>query len=322
MSRDGATGDDPADARLLVVDELSRRFADVNALNGVKFHVDHGEFVGLLGPNGAGKTTLIRSICGRVRAARGPIQFCGRPLSWERDRRHIGVIPQDMAIYPDLSAEENLSIFARLHGVPRKKISQTVEWALEWTGLEDRRRHLVGTFSGGMKRRVNIACGVLHQPKLVLLDEPTVGVDPQSREKIFDMLDEMRKSGTALLLTTHHIDEAEERCDRIVIMDHGRVIAEGPFRDLIHSTVGPSSYVALRLSSPVSEATLAVLEKRGVVAKENGVVIETMVRNLATGLPKLIEWVNDFPCEIVDVQVRSPSLQSVFIHLTGRELRE
>ena len=313
---------EPADETLLSVRGLRKTYGKTQALRGMTFDVQPGEFLGLLGPNGAGKTTLIRTIGGRVAPDAGEVRFLGRPMAWTRDRDAIGLVPQDLAVYGDLTAEENLRAFGRLHGVRGRLLNERVERALEWTGLADRRRSLVGGFSGGMKRRVNIACGVLHEPALVLLDEPTVGVDPQSREKIFDMVEELRGRGTTFLLTTHHLDEAEARCDRLVIVDHGAVIAEGDAAGLIRQTVGAETRVQLRLAeTPAPEAAAALLA-RGVSVNGDGRTVVAAMAEVVAELPRLMVALSESGCRVEDVHVRPPTLQSVFMHLTGRELRE
>jgi len=251
--------------QVLEVHDASRSFGSVQALSGVSLELRRGELLGLLGPNGAGKTTLVRAIAGRVRLDRGSVRIHASSPSRERDA--LGVVPQEIAVYPLLTARENLEAFGSLQGVSGAALRERVAWALEWTGLADRGREPVRRFSGGMKRRLNIACGVLHRPEVVLLDEPTVGVDPQSRERIYDMLEGLRRDGASLVLTTHHLDEAEARCERIVIMDHGKVVATGT-------------------------------------------------------VPQLVCQVEAAGGRIETIEIRRPSLHSVFLHLTGRELRE
>ena len=242
----GATGDPVA----LRVRDVVKRFGSTLALDRARLELRPGERLALLGPNGAGKTTLVRCLCGRAAPDAGEIEMFGRPLPRTGGREKLGFVPQEIALYPDLTTRENLEAFGRFHGLRGAEVRNAVEWALAWTGLADRADDLTKTFSGGMRRRVNIACGVLHRPRVLLLDEPTVGVDPQSRERIFVMLEELRDQGTSILLTTHQLDEAEERCDRIVIIDHGRVIAEGTLSELIESTVGLNRRVTLKLTEP------------------------------------------------------------------------
>jgi ABC-2 type transport system ATP-binding protein len=247
---------------VLEVAGATKSFGSVHALSGVSLELRRGELLGLLGPNGAGKTTLVRSLAGRVRLDRGTVH-----IHAARGRDALGVVPQEIAVYPLLTARENLEAFGSLQGVRGADLKERVAWALEWTGLGERGREPVRRFSGGMKRRLNIACGVLHRPEVVLLDEPTVGVDPQSRERIYTMLDGLRREGASLLLTTHHLEEAEARCERIVIMDHGKVVATGT-------------------------------------------------------VPEMVSQVEASGGRIEVIEIRRPSLHSVFLHLTGRELRE
>ena len=212
---------------VLTVINARKKFGSVVALDGASFELRQGELLALLGPNGAGKTTLIRAIAGRVRLDGGEIRLFDRIADGRRTPPELGIVPQEIALYPLLTARENLDVFGRLHGLSGADLAKQVDWALEQTGLADRAGEPVKQFSGGMRRRLNIACGVLHRPRIVLLDEPTVGVDPQSRDRIYDMLADLAQSGVSLLLTTHHLEEAEARCSRTVIIDHGKVIAAG-----------------------------------------------------------------------------------------------
>jgi ABC-2 type transport system ATP-binding protein len=229
----------------------------------------------------------------------------------------LGIVPQELAIYPLLTARENLEVFGRLQGLSRRDLGARVKWALAATALEDRADEPVKRFSGGMKRRLNIACGVMHRPRVVLLDEPTVGVDPQSRERIYDMLLALTREGVSLLLTTHHLEEAEARCSRTVIIDHGRVIAAGTLPELVDRTVGRHRVVTLRVSAPLTSVPPGTD-----VAADDPRLLRARVSNVAHDLPALLSAVGSQGAEIQDVDVRGPSLQSVFIHLTGRELRE
>ncbi|MEM6328688.1 MAG: ABC transporter ATP-binding protein [Planctomycetota bacterium] len=300
---------------VLSVRDVEKRFGAFAALEGVSLRVREGERLALLGPNGAGKTTLARCICGRVAPDGGDIELLGRRLPRTGRREELGFVPQELAIYPDLTARENLLAFGRFHGLRGRTLRERVGWALEWTGLEDRAAALTKTFSGGMKRRVNIACGVLHEPRVLLLDEPTVGVDPQSRERIFGMLDHLRDTGTAIVLTTHHLEEAEQRCDRIVIIDHGRVVAEGTLPELIDQTIGRERRVRVALEAPLSRVN-------GFALDADGRALEARIGDIATELPQLIEEVDASGGRIADIEVNAPTLHAVFLHLTGRELRE
>lgn len=297
---------------LLSVIEARKSYGNQVALRGVNFDVVPGELLALLGPNGAGKTTLIRAICGRHRLDSGTVEFLGEPIATNdrRQRAMLGFVPQELAVYPDLSAEQNLAVFARLHGVPAAQVGFTINDALSWTRLESRRHDRVGNFSGGMQRRLNIACGVLHDPTVLLLDEPTVGVDPQSRERIFEMLEELKSRGTAIVLTTHQLDEAQSRCDRIVIMDEGQTIAAGTLEELVSATVGSTQRLTVQFVETDSDNS----QQR---------VTETYdLGDVATELPKVLAQKQSTDCLLEELSLQRPTLQDVFLHLTGRELRE
>ncbi|HEY8234580.1 MAG TPA: ABC transporter ATP-binding protein [Vicinamibacteria bacterium] len=302
---------------LLAVRDARKSFGALVALEGVSIELREGELIGLVGPNGAGKTTLVRAIAGRVRLDAGAVELLNRPVEPGSPRPELGVVPQEIALYASLTARENLEAFGRLHGLAARALAARVDWALEWTGLAARDREPVRRFSGGMRRRLNIACGVLHEPRVLLLDEPTVGVDPQSRERIYEMLAALRRAGTSLLLTTHQLDEAESLCDRIVVIDHGRVIASGRLAELIAGTIGEGRRVLLSVDRPVAEPIDGLEPEDG-----SGTTLGAHVKDVASELPALLRHAAAAGLEVRDVAVRSPSLHAVFIHLTGRELRE
>ena len=212
---------------MLEIRKLRKSFGDLVAVDDVSFTLKKGELVGLLGPNGAGKTTTVSMITGLLRPDHGEVLIAGAPLGGDTDpkKRRIGLVPQDLALYDELSARANLRFFGALYNLTGKPLDAAIESTLRLVGLADRDRDLVKTFSGGMKRRLNLAAGLLHDPDILLLDEPTVGVDPQSRNAIFDNLEELKARGKALLYTTHYMEEAERLADRIVVIDHGRVVA-------------------------------------------------------------------------------------------------
>ena len=297
---------------LLTVVDAEKAYGEHVALRGVNFDLRPGELLGLLGPNGAGKTTLIRAICGRHRLDAGYVELMGEVVV-SRDRRQralLGFVPQELAIYPDLTAQQNLEVFGRLHGVPAAQLSTRVSEALHWTQLESRRHDQAGSFSGGMQRRLNIACGVLHDPVVLLLDEPTVGVDPQSRERIFEMLADLKERGTAIVLTTHQLDEAQSRCDRIVIIDEGQTIAEGTLEQLVAATVGASQ----RLTIEFIESIDGGQQQR---------VTETYdLTDVVADLPVVLQQKGKEGAMVEELTLQRPTLQDVFLHLTGRELRE
>ena len=305
---------------VLTVKDARKAFGEIKALQGASLELRQGELLALLGPNGAGKTTLIRAITGRVRLDSGEIRLFDRVLDCARTPPELGIVPQEVAVYPLLTARENLDAFGRLQGLSGGLLKDQVGWALDRTGLTDRADEAVQRFSGGMKRRLNIACGVIHKPKVVLLDEPTVGVDPQSRDRIYDMLADLANQGVSLLVTTHHLEEAEARCSRTVIIDHGRVIASGSLSELVEQTVGRHRLVTLRLDGPFSSTSGDV--PGFAIDPADPRVLRARMCDVALELPPLLAHVNRAGRIVDDVDVRGPSLQSVFIHLTGRELRE
>jgi ABC-2 type transport system ATP-binding protein len=310
---------------VLTVANARKAFGHVTALDGATFELRQGELLALLGPNGAGKTTLIRAVAGRVRLDGGEIRVFDRVRDGRQTPPELGIVPQEVAVYPLLTARENLEVFGRLHGLSAADLPKQVAWALEQTGLADRANECVKQFSGGMRRRLNIACGVLHHPRIVLLDEPTVGVDPQSRDRIYDMLAGLAQSGVSLLLTTHHLEEAEARCSRTVILDHGKVIASGTMSELVEQTVGRHRLVTLRLDAPLDGETARALaaDREGTEGDAGDKrTVKARMRDVAAELPPLLDRIRLAGRSVDDVEVRGPSLQSVFIHLTGRELRE
>ena len=301
---------------VLRVRDARKAFGAVPALQGASLELREGEMLGLLGPNGAGKTTLVRAVAGRVRLDAGDVELLGRRLDAGGVRDGLGIVPQELAVYPLLTARENLEVFGRLHGVAPAELPARVDWALAWTGLGERMREPVKRFSGGMRRRLNIACGVLHRPRVILLDEPTVGVDPQSRERIYEMLGQLREEGASLLLTTHQLDEAEARCERIAIIDHGRMVAGGTLAELAEQTVGGRRVVVLTLDRVPDEPL------EGLRAGDGPPTLLAPVDDVGHDLPALLRRVEASGARVQDVVVRRPTLQSVFIHLTGTELRE
>jgi ABC-2 type transport system ATP-binding protein len=231
---------------MLEVSHLRKAYGPLVAVEDVSFTLARGELIGLLGPNGAGKTTTVSMIAGLVTPDTGDVRVAGQQLRGDADphKRRIGLVPQDLALYDELTARDNLQFFGALYGLTGQPLEAAIGSALTLVGLAERARDRVGTFSGGMKRRLNLAAGLLHDPDILLLDEPTVGVDPQSRNAIFDNLEELKRRGKALLYTTHYMEEAERLADRIVIIDRGRVIADGPV-DQLRSSLSAAASVSL-----------------------------------------------------------------------------
>jgi ABC-2 type transport system ATP-binding protein len=302
----------------LVVDGAEKHFGSVQALAGAGLDVRRGELVGLLGPNGAGKTTMIKAIAGRLKLDAGTVRLFGRALAQGDPRPEIGVVPQELAVYPLLTASENLEVFGALYGVNGAALVERVTWALEWSDLKDRAHEPVKRFSGGMKRRLNIACSLLHRPSVVLLDEPTAGVDPQSRERIYEMLADLQRAGVSMVLTTHHLEEAERRCERIVIIDRGRIAAGGTLSELLAQSTSALRTVKITLAKPLPDSV--TLPSAMIDADRRFISAE--IRDLGAEVPALVGAIAASGAELTGLEVAGTSLQDLFIGLTGRELRE
>ncbi|HSN68607.1 MAG TPA: ABC transporter ATP-binding protein, partial [Thermoanaerobaculia bacterium] len=281
------------------------------------------EIFGLLGPNGAGKTTLVRAIAGRVRLDRGTITLLGAPAAAgdAAARRSLGWVPQEIALYPGLTVRENLATFARYQGLDGSALADAIARALAWSGLAERAGDVTKTLSGGMKRRLNMAAGVIHAPSVILMDEPTVGVDPQSREKIYAMIEELRGRGVALLYTTHYMEEAERLCDTIAVIDHGRVIAAGTRDELVRQTVGERRDASIRAATVIPEPLAEKLRTRGAVAID-GRQVRLQINDPRREVEEIFRPFDEEGVVVEDLSLRAPTLETVFLTLTGRELRE
>jgi len=310
--------------RLLDCRGLHKHFGDRAAVDGVSFHIARGETYGLLGPNGAGKTTTISMICGLLERDGGEVTVAGRAMDVNavEAKSAIGYVPQELAIYPDLSARENLRFFGRLQRLTGPVLKERVEAVLALTGLDDRADDHVETYSGGMKRRLNIGIGLLHEPQLLVLDEPTVGVDPQSRNAILEAVDGLRREGMSILYTTHYMEEAERLCDRVGIIDEGHILAEGTRRELV-ALIGETDKVELIVSGPLAAAAEAVRGVDGVTgASVADGVIEVSVRGARGVLAEIISAAASAGVAVRSVEVIEPDLEAVFLHLTGKALRD
>ena len=314
----------PSAAPVLACRGLTKRFGERLAVDGVGFEIRAGETYGLLGPNGAGKTTTISMICGLLTRDAGDVVVEGRPIDpGATDAKSaIGYVPQDLAIYPDLTARENLAFFGGLYGLRGQNLRARVDELLEIIGLTDRAGDRTDQFSGGMKRRLNIAIGLLHRPRLLILDEPTVGVDPQSRNAILASVQTLGEEGMAILYTTHYMEEAERLCHRVGIIDEGRIRAEGTRRELV-ALVGHRDRISLAATGELTAAAAAARRLDGVqeaTAREGG--LDLLVTNARSILPRLLQDISVDGVSIRSVEVTEPDLEAVFLHLTGKALRD
>ncbi len=315
---------EPAGEPSLVCRGLRKRFGERLAVDGVGFEIQPGETYGLLGPNGAGKTTTISMVCGILSADDGDVQVDGQRVDpgTVAAKGAIGYVPQDLAIYPDLSARENLTFFGRLYGLRGSRLNGRVAEVLAVIDLADRADERTERFSGGMKRRLNIGIGLLHEPRLLVLDEPTVGVDPQSRNAILTSVEALSAAGMAILYTTHYMEEAERLCDRVGIIDGGRIIAEGTRRQLV-ALVGGLDRVRLSASGNIAEAAAEARRLAGVqeaTVRDGG--IDLLVVEARRLLPQLLSAMSQDGITIRSVEVIEPDLEAVFLHLTGKALRD
>lgn len=303
---------------------LRRSFGKLVAVDEVGFHIAPGETYGLLGPNGAGKTTTISIIAGLLERDAGEVTVAGEPMTTHsvRAKSALGYVPQDLAIYPDLSGRENLMFFARLYGMPTAEARRRSEEVLALTGLTDRAGDQTKQYSGGMKRRLNIGIGLLHRPRLLILDEPTVGVDPQSRNAILESVEGLSGAGMAVLYTTHYMEEAERLCDRIGIIDHGKLIAEGTRAELV-SMVGEGDQVRLAATGNLASAADGLAARSWVrQARALDGSIDLVVDKARSELPAILTDVAAAGATVRSVEVTEPDLEAVFLHLTGRALRD
>ncbi len=310
---------------IVQVQGLVKRFGELMAVDHVDFSIAAGEIFGLLGPNGAGKTTTISMISGLLDPTDGDVLVDGNSVRSKpiAVKRVLGVVPQEIALYPTLSAKENLQFWGRMYGLSGKELSSAVDEALELAGLADRARERIEKYSGGMKRRINIAAGILHRPRVLLMDEPTVGIDPQSRNHILEQVKRLNAAGMTVLYTSHYMEEVEFLCDRVGIVDHGKVIAMGTI-DELRRVVGDSDIVRIGVDDTLTaEALDAVRAITGVSTAERA---DSMLEVLATdgggALAAIVSALTAAGEKVHSAEVIEPNLESVFLHLTGKSLRD
>ena len=302
---------------------LTKRFGERVAVDDVSFTIASGQSYGLLGPNGAGKTTTINLLCGLLEADEGSVTIAGRPLGAQPSvKAAIGYVPQEIALYPDLSGRENLRFFGRLYGLKGAQLAERITAALETSGLADRADDRVDAYSGGMKRRLNIAAALLHEPTLLVLDEPTVGVDPQSRNAILEHVAQLRADGLAVLYTSHYMEEVEKLCDRVGIIDDGVLIAEGTTDELV-AQLGETDRITLTVDGDPSRLQSAVSQVFGVDnATQTANGVQLLAQDGPRRLPALLAAAAGAGVSVTNVEVVRPNLESVFLHLTGKALRD
>ncbi len=303
---------------------LVKSYGKLKAVDGVDFSVKMGEICSLLGPNGAGKSTTISMLSGLLLPDQGEAEIMGYSIVKHpnESKAQLGIVPQDIALYPDLSARENLVFWGKMYGLRGAILKKRVDEVLDIIGLSSRQKDRVGAYSGGMKRRVNIGAALLHQPKVVIMDEPTVGIDPQSRRHILDNVKELNRQGMTVLYTTHYMEEAQELSNHIAIIDQGKIVAYGTHQELIR-LVGEHSRIALTVNVehekilPLWQSVEGVLQISTIESK-----IILIAQDSNQVLPHLFELTSGIQARITSVDIQEPDLEAVFLHLTGRALRD
>ncbi len=309
---------------LLSVKNLTKKYDDMIAVDNISFHVEKGDILGLVGPNGAGKSTAINMISGLLIPNEGEIFFEDN-IAFKNWHPNIGLVPQDLAIYPDLSAEENVSFFAALYGLSNAELKFRVHEALKTVGLENQKNKRVDKFSGGMKRRINIACAIAHNPKLIIMDEPTVGIDPQSRNFILDSIRKLQQKGTTIIYTSHYMEEVEEICNKILLIDHGKIVLTGTI-DEIKSKYKKGKVLVISIDTKefdftnLKEKLQDILGINEVIKKAN--IITLYCNENMNDYASIFQILKQSKINIIGIENKTPKLEEVFLSLTGKGLRD
>lgn len=309
---------------LLEIQNLKKRYKDFVAVDNLNLNVEEGEIYGLLGPNGAGKSTTINTIIGLTKVNGGQIKIFGKKFSGtETDiKKQIGVVPQDIAVFEELSAYENVEFFGKLNGLRGAVLKERVKEALDFTGLWDRKKDKPGQYSGGMKRRLNIACAIVHRPKLIIMDEPTVGIDPQSRNHILESVKKLNEMGSTVIYTSHYMEEIEALCSRITIIDHGKEIATGTNEELKELILNEDK-IDMELSHINEKIVEEIRSVNGVKACEvNGNEVAVTSEKNSENISAITAKIAEAKSKIISINVEKPTLERVFLTLTGRKLRD
>ncbi|WP_282087242.1 ABC transporter ATP-binding protein [Aquimarina algiphila] len=306
---------------MIQVQNLSKSFQNVQAVNDISFTIKKGEIFGFLGPNGAGKSTTLNMMSTILKSDTGTIHIDGKnSIENSKECKHlIGVVPQEISLYEDLSAYENLLFWGNLYGIPSKVLKERIHTTLELIGLLDRKKDLIKTYSGGMKRRINIAAALLHNPKVLFMDEPTVGIDPQSRNHIFEVIETLNKQGITIVYTTHYMEEVERLCDRIAIIDSGEIIAQGT-QSQLKELVQTKESILFEFDF-LSESNVNQLRKLlsyTMTQNKNKLLVESTVKELSN----VITACNELQLSIKDIQLKKVNLEAIFLNLTGKQLRD
>ena len=309
---------------MLEVEHLTKRFGSHTAVQNVSFQVQQGDAFGLLGPNGAGKSTTISLITGLLQSNEGEVRLHGVSLAKNPRylKQRIGLVPQTIALYESLTARENLEFWGTVYGVRGATLRDNIDWCLDVAGLKEYERQTVKKFSGGMKRRLNIAVGMIHRPEILIMDEPTVGIDPQSRNHILETVRDLNRGGITIIYTSHYMEEVQYLCTRLAIMDHGRMIAYGSLDD-VRQLAGSLTTLRLQVSADAAAAVEEMRQDpvfRHVEGDYGTVLVQTT--DTAGGLSKAVTILGSHGIQPLGIDIREPNLESAFLHLTGRQLRD
>lgn len=308
---------------MLQVNELNKRYGQKEVVKNVSFRLEKGEAFGLLGPNGAGKSTTIAMLCGLVPYDGGTIRWGDVPMNPSMKKR-IGIVPQEIALYPTMSARDNLLFWGKMYGLSRKKAKKRAEEVLEIVGLSERGKETIETFSGGMKRRINIGAALMHEPELLIMDEPTVGIDPQSRNHILETVKRLNQEGMTMIYTSHYMEEVEFLCDRVGIMDHGEVLASGTHKDLCQRLVG-GAVIRLELAEAKQEgldALEGLPQVDHVTIVEDQKTYDLFVQQPHEAISEIMSTIVTRDMKVLAMDVQEPNLEALFLQLTGRTLRD
>lgn len=306
---------------MIQVTNLSKSYGNILAVNDISFSIEKGEVFGLLGPNGAGKSTTINMMSTILKSDKGSITIDGFDVKTNAKhcKKLIGVVSQEISLYEELSAYDNLLFFGKLYHIPQQELKQIINETLNLIGLSERKNDLIKTYSGGMKRRINIAASLLHKPKVLFMDEPTVGIDPQSRNLIFEVIEKLNKQGMTIIYTTHYMEEVERLCKRIAIIDSGKIIAQGTQKEL-QNLVNTKESIQLEFETLTEDNMIKFQDLLNLEAfqVDNKLIVESNVKQLS----KIISVCNQLQLEINDIEIKKVNLESIFLNLTGKQLRD
>jgi ABC-2 type transport system ATP-binding protein len=312
-----------AEQKALTSSDLTKKYGDKSALNNVRIQVGKGSFYGLLGPNGAGKSTLMKLVVGALQPTKGSIEVFGQPAGKGKEvRKGVGYVPQDIALYDTINAKQNLQFFGSMYGMKGRNLDKRIEEVLEFVGLTEKTKDQVKTFSGGMKRRLNVAAAILHRPQLLLLDEATVGVDPQSRNRMFEMFRHLREEGTTIVYSSHYMEEVEELCDTVGIIDHGSLIEQDRLSDLLAKYAGTEVYIEFPPGPRVESEWLHAAYPQVQNVRQNGDGWIAEANDRMELMAALLESAKSKGIVLRRLEIVKPSLEAVFLKLTGVSLRD